>query len=71
MRNFKIVVERHLDGFVAYPVGLAGIVVGEGDTLSAAVCEVGRAIQVHLKTLGSEDLEQPIDAMIVDLSVPA
>jgi len=28
----KIVIERHADGFVAYPLGLKGVVVGEGDT---------------------------------------
>lgn len=31
MRQFKIVVEKHPDGYVAYPLGLKGIVVGQGD----------------------------------------
>jgi len=32
MRQFKIVVEKYLDGYVAYPLGLKGVVVGQGDT---------------------------------------
>jgi len=28
--KFKIVVEKHADGYVAYPLGLKGVVVGEG-----------------------------------------
>lgn len=36
MRQFKVVVEKHPDGFIAYPLGLKGIVVGEGDTYEEA-----------------------------------
>jgi len=32
MKTVKIVVERHSDGYVAYPLGLKGVVVGEGDS---------------------------------------
>ncbi len=32
MRQSKIVVEKHPDGYVAYPLGLKGVVVGQGDT---------------------------------------
>ena len=28
-RKLKIIVERHADGYVAYPIGLKGVVVGE------------------------------------------
>jgi len=31
-RQIKIVVERRPDGYVAYPLGIKGVVVGEGDT---------------------------------------
>lgn len=30
--QFKIIVEKHPDGYVAYPLGLKGVVVGQGDT---------------------------------------
>ena len=29
--KYEIVVEQHEDGFVAYPLGFAGCVVGQGD----------------------------------------
>ena len=32
-RQFKIIVEKHADGYVAYPLGLKGVVVGDGDTI--------------------------------------
>jgi len=32
MRQLKIIIEKHPEGYVAYPLGLKGVVVGEGDT---------------------------------------
>jgi hypothetical protein len=32
VKQIKIIVEKHSEGYVAYPLGLKGIVVGEGDT---------------------------------------
>jgi hypothetical protein len=32
MKDLKIIVEQHPDGYVVHPLGLKGIVVGEGDT---------------------------------------
>lgn len=32
VRSVKIIVEKHPKGYVVYPIGLKGIVVGEGDT---------------------------------------
>ena len=31
-KQFKIIVEKHSDGYLAYPLGLKGVVVSEGDT---------------------------------------
>jgi hypothetical protein len=36
MKKLKIVIEKHQDGYVAYPVGIKGVVVGEGDSYEAA-----------------------------------
>ncbi|MCK9579994.1 MAG: type II toxin-antitoxin system HicB family antitoxin [Methanoregula sp.] len=57
MHPFGIVVEKHLDGYVAYPVDRKGIVIGEGDTSEEAVAEVTSAIQFHNETFdkGSGD----------------
>ena len=31
--KLKIIVEEHADGYVAYPIGLKGVVVGQGTPL--------------------------------------
>ncbi len=56
MRQFKVIVEKHPDGYVAYPLGLKGIVVGEGDTYEEALADVRSAIRFHIDTFGEEDL---------------
>ncbi|CUS04790.2 conserved protein of unknown function [Candidatus Promineifilum breve] len=53
-RKLKIIVERHEDGYVAYPIGLKGIVVGEGDTYEEALADVKSAIVFHIGTFGTE-----------------
>ncbi len=58
VKQLKIIVEKHLDGYVAYPLGLKAIVVGEGDTYEEALMDVKSAIQFHIETFGSEDLEE-------------
>lgn len=57
MRLLKIIVEKHPDGYVAYPIGLKGIIVAEGDTYEEALAEVRSAIKFHLETFGDEALE--------------
>jgi predicted RNase H-like HicB family nuclease len=50
----KIIIERHDDGYVAYPLGLKGIVVGEGDTYEDALKDVESAIRFHVETFGPD-----------------
>ena len=72
MRQIKIVVEKHPEGYVAYPLGLQGIVVGEGDTYEEALADVNSAIQFHIETFGQGvlDEESPVlDAFITDTKV--
>ena len=57
MKTVKIVVEKHLDGFVAYPLGLKGVVVGEGDSYDAALADCQSAIRFHVETFGPEVLD--------------
>ena len=49
-KPFKVVVEKHLDGYVAYPLGLKGVVVGEGEYYEAALADVKSAIRFHVET---------------------
>ena len=57
MKTLKIVVEKHTDGYVAYPLGLKGVVVGEGDTYEQALADCQSAIRFHVETFGPEVLE--------------
>lgn len=71
-RRLKIIVERHVDGYVAYPLGLKGIVVGEGDTYEQALEDVKAAIGFHIETFGREVLEgddQVLDVFVADTAV--
>ena len=53
-RQIKVIVEKHSDGYVAYPLGLNGVVVGEGDTYEQALADVRSAIRFHVETFGEE-----------------
>ena len=46
-RSIEIVVEEHPDTFVAYALGLPGVVVGEGDISDAAFADLVSAIRFH------------------------
>ena len=49
--------EKHPDSYVAYPLGLKGVVVGEGSTYEEALEDVKSAIRFHIETFGREVLE--------------
>jgi predicted RNase H-like HicB family nuclease len=69
MMQLKIIVERHPDGYVAYPLGLKGIAVGQGDTYEDALADVKSAISFHIETFGPEmlEMEPPIlDAFVAE-----
>jgi predicted RNase H-like HicB family nuclease len=53
----KIIVEKHSDGYVAYPVGLKGVVVGQGDTYEEALADAKSAVAFHVETFGPEVLD--------------
>jgi len=53
-KQFKIIVEKHTDGYVAYPLGLKGVVIGEGDTYEEALADIKSAIAFHIETFGPE-----------------
>lgn len=54
MKRYRIIVEKHFDGYVAYPLGIKGIVVGEGDTYEEALADVESAIEFHIETFGTK-----------------
>jgi len=72
LRQVKIVVEKAEDGYVAYPLGLKGVVVGQGDTYEEALADVKSAIQFHIETFGREvlDAEPPVlEAFIAETGI--
>jgi len=60
MKNYKIIVEKHADGYVAYPIGIKSVIVGEGDTYEEALQDVKSAIAFHRETFGEPELEDDL-----------
>jgi predicted RNase H-like HicB family nuclease len=74
MKSLKILIEKHPDGYVAYPLGLKGIVVGEGDSYEEALADVKSAILFHVETFGAEVLEDEspvLEAFVTETGVAA
>jgi predicted RNase H-like HicB family nuclease len=72
VQQLKLIVEKHTDGYIAYPLGLKGVIIGEGDTYEAALADVKSAIQFHIETFGKEVLESEtpvLEAFVADLGV--
>jgi predicted RNase H-like HicB family nuclease len=67
MKQYKIVVEKYPDGYIAYPLGIKGIVVGQGDTYEEALADVRSAIRFHIESFGKENLD--IDPPILEAFV--
>ena len=57
VHTFKVVVEKHRDGYVAYPLGVRGGVVGQGATYEEALADVTSAIRFHIETFGSDEID--------------
>ena len=73
MKEFKIIVEKHADGYVAYPLGIAGVVVGEGETYEEAMADVKSAIIFHIETFGPDVIEQEspvLEVFVAETSLP-
>jgi predicted RNase H-like HicB family nuclease len=74
LRDVKIIIEKHSDGYVAYPLGLKGAVIGAGDTYEEALADVKSAIRFHIETFGAEVLdsdEQALEAFVAEARVAA
>ncbi len=73
MRNVRFIVEKHSDGFVAYPIGIWGVVVGEGDTYEEALEDAKSAVRAHVETFGQEVFEaeeQASEVYLTEAEVP-
>jgi predicted RNase H-like HicB family nuclease len=71
-KQLKVIVEKHADGYVAYPLGLKGIVVGQGDSYEQALEDVKSAIRFHIESFGNDVLEgehEVIEAFVAEAGV--
>lgn len=74
MKSIKIIIEKHADGYIAYPLGFKGAVIGEGDSYEEALADVKSAIRFHVETFGTEALEDEspvLEAFIAEAGVAA
>jgi len=74
MKSIKIIIEKHSDGYVAYPLGLKGVVVGDGDSYEEALADVKSAIRFHVDTFGAdvfEDESPVLEAFVAEAGVAA
>lgn len=74
MDSIKLIIERHSDGYVGYPLGLKGVVVGQGDTYEEALADVRSAIDFHIETFGADAFESDspvLEAFIAETQLAA
>ncbi|WP_461832792.1 type II toxin-antitoxin system HicB family antitoxin [Desulfothermus sp.] len=72
MKPYKIIVEKHPDGYIAYPLGIKGVVVGQGDSYEEALADVKSAIKFHIETFGEEvfDIDPPVlEAFVAEAGI--
>ena len=73
-KKIKVIIEKHPDGYVAYPLGLKGVVVADGDTYEEVLSNIKSAIRFHIDTFGAEVFEanEPIlEAYIAETGIAA
>mgnify|MGYP001577033394 CR=1 FL=1 len=77
MRNVKIVIEHHEDGYAGYPLGFTrGAIVGQGDTYAEALKDTESAIKFFIEHYGKEKFFEhlegggpTLDAYIAETSI--
>jgi predicted RNase H-like HicB family nuclease len=73
VQHVKVIVEKHSDGYVAYPLGLKGVIVGEGDTYEEALADVKSAMTFHIETFGAEvvqDAASVLEVFVAEAGIP-
>ena len=72
MKRLKFVVEKHRDGYVAYPLGLKGAVVGQGQSYESALADARSAAAFHIEGFGQEafdDDDEVMEAFVTEASL--
>ena len=74
VKILKFIVEKHPDGYVAYPFGLKGAVVGEGESYESALADAKSAAAFHIASFGKDafdDQDDVMEAFVAGASVTA
>lgn len=74
LKQCKVIVEKHAEGYVAYPLGIKGVVVAQGETYERALADVRSAIHFHIDTFGPDalDADDPVlEAFVAEAGVDA
>ncbi len=72
MKQFRIIIEKHSNGYLACSLNIKGAVVGEGDTYEAALADVKSAIRCYIEVCGKETMENEspaIETFLVEAEV--
>ncbi|TRU29841.1 MAG: type II toxin-antitoxin system HicB family antitoxin [Microcystis aeruginosa Ma_QC_B_20070730_S2] len=48
---------QHPDGYIAYPLGIEGVVIGEGESYQEVLEDAKSALRFHIETFGVEVLD--------------
>ena len=76
MRKLRFIVEKHADGYVAYPLGLKpGVaILGQGETFQEALEDAASAVGFTLESLVEDDVFErepgPAEVFIAEAEVP-
>lgn len=70
-RSVKVVADHHADGHVAYPLGLKGVVVGQGDSYAQPLQDVESAIHFHIERFGEDVLDPNPESPVLEAFVAA
>ena len=65
MQRAHFIVEQHPDGFIASPLGVVGVVIGQGETSAAALEDARSAPSFHIETFGADVLKPQSDVLNV------
>jgi predicted RNase H-like HicB family nuclease len=72
MKQIKVIIEKHFDSYIAYPLGIQGVIVGEGNSYEEALADVKSAIKCHIEIFGKEVLENEspiLEAFVAEAEV--
>lgn len=70
----KVIIERGEEGYIAYPLGMKGVVVGQGDSYEEVLADVRSAIRAHVEQFGpdvftSDDPSR--EAFVAEAEIPS